>query len=352
MIYVHIPFCTRKCFYCGFVSVNNKNLWEKYFNCLWKEIAKRKNDKLVTSIYFGGGTPSIVDFDYIKKTLQCIKSNYNVSNNAEITMEANPTVEFVNKIEFYKEIGINRISFGVQSLNEKYIQKLGRLQCKNDVLYCIKHTKQHINNVSADLLIGLENQTEKDIIEDIKILYNVGVKHFSVYMLMIEENTTLFKMVEQKQYFPLSDENSVKLYQSVFKYLKSLNFVRYEISNFGCEGYFSKHNLGYWQMKNYLGFGTAAHSFENNKRYFNSEDIVEYIDNNKISEEILTPEQITEETIMLGLRTCFGVKESLIKNKTQLNNLIKLGFVERKDENIVINDNHFNIANQIILKLI
>ena len=352
MLYIHIPFCTRKCYYCGFVSVNKTCLWKKYFQTLIAEIKSKKNNNNVSSIYFGGGTPSIVDVNYIEQVMDCIKQNYNILDNAEITLEANPTSDFVNNIERYKRIGINRISFGVQSLDNNNLLKLGRDQPTNEAICCIENTCKMLDNVSCDLLLGLENQNFYQIKNDIDILNKVGVKHLSVYMLMIEENTMLYNMVKDKMYKPLNDDQSVQLYQDTYQYLKSLGFERYEISNFCKPNFYSRHNLGYWQMKNYLGFGASAHSFYDNIRSCNSDNIEEYINDNKTEYEKLSQEQIYEEQLMLGLRTKYGVEEKIIKNKTVLKQLLNNGFVKKVNNNIVITDDNFNITNQIILKLI
>ena len=352
MLYVHIPFCSRKCFYCGFVSVNNQKLWDRYFEKLYFELEQRKNSTPVSSIYFGGGTPSIVDIKYIQKCMSVIGDNYNIQPDAEITIEANPTLTVMQNLDIYKQIGFNRISFGVQSLNEQKLSKLGRNQNSQDAVRCIKKACEIFKNVSADLLIGLEGQTKEELLKDIDTLYDVGVKHLSIYMLMIENGTKLFDMVKYKKYIPLDDDQAVSIYDAVLQHLKLKNLFRYEISNFAKKFYHSRHNLGYWQMKNYLGFGTAAHSFVKNKRFYNSEDIDEYTENNIVITENLSEEQLNEERIMLGLRTIYGVEEKYIKNKTQLEKLLQDGFVKRVENRVVICENCFNVANQIILKLI
>lgn len=352
MLYVHIPFCSRKCFYCGFVSVNNQKLWDKYFEKLYIELKQRKNNAPVSSIYFGGGTPSIVDIKYIQKCMSIINNNYNVQPDAEITIEANPTLTVIENLEKYRQMGFNRISFGVQSLDEQKLAKLGRNQSRQDAVKCIKKACEVFENVSADLLIGLEGQTKEEVLKDIDTLYDVGIKHLSVYMLMVEDETKLFDIVKEKKYVPLDDDQAVNIYDAVMKHLKSKNVFRYEISNFAKKNYHSRHNLGYWQMKDYLGFGAAAHSFVKNKRFYNSENIAEYTENNIVKNEDLNEEQLNEERIMLGLRTMYGVEERYIKNKTQLEKLLQDGFVKRVEDRIVICEECFNVANQIILKLI
>lgn len=352
MLYVHIPFCSRKCYYCGFVSVDDKSLHENYFKTLSNEIFLRKNNIPVSSIYFGGGTPGLVNIKYLRQCLEIIKKNYLLNSDCEITFEANPTKQTAERLQEYKDMGFNRVSFGIQSLDQNKLLQLGRLQNSNDAIECVKKACSVFDNVSVDLLLGLQNQSSDEIIDDIDILYNVGVKHFSLYMLMVEEGTRLYQMVQEGKYFPMQDDCAVEVYQSALKYLQSKGIFRYEISNFAKPNFCCKHNLGYWQMKNYLGFGAAAHSFVKNIRFSNSEDVLEYTNNNKISTEILSEQEIEEEKIMLGLRTVYGVDEKIIKNKTQLETLIQSGYVLRDKNNIVIADDYFGVANQIILKLI
>lgn len=352
MIYVHIPFCNSKCYYCSFVSCTNFKLTEKYFQSLKKEILKRKNDKVVSSIYFGGGTPSSVDSAFIVETLNLIKENYLLKENCEISIECNPNSTTKQKLKDYFVAGFNRISFGVQSLNEKSLEKIGRFQNLSQVQNALAWAREaNFENISVDLLIGLENQTFDDLKHDINTLYIGGIKHISLYMLMIEDKTKLGDMVLKKQYVPASDDHCVDLYESVVSHLKQLGFERYEVSNFAKEGYECKHNFGYWTMKEYLGFGMASHSFENDTRRENASNFDDYFAE-KIEIEKILPKQANEEEIMLGLRTTFGVKESIIKNKKQLDDLLKKGVLKKTDSNVRVSDEYFGVLNQIILKLI
>lgn len=316
------------------------------------ELKQRKNNVPVSSVYFGGGTPSIVDVKYVQNCMDIIKEQYSVQPDAEITVEANPTLAVMENLQKYKQIGFNRISFGVQSLDEQKLAKLGRNQNCKDAVQCIKRACEIFENVSADLLIGLEGQTKEEVLKDIDTLYDVGIKHLSVYMLMVEDGTKLFEMVKNDVYHPLDDDQAVDIYNAVMQHLKTKAIFRYEISNFAKKSFHSRHNLGYWQMKNYLGFGAAAHSFVKNKRFFNSENVNQYIENNVVEIENLSDEQLNEERIMLGLRTAYGVEEKYIKNKTRLEKLLQDGFVKRIEDRIVICEDCFNVSNQIILKLI
>lgn len=352
MIYVHIPFCKRKCYYCAFTSFSDNKIIDQYFNYLKKEIEERKTSKIVSSIYFGGGTPSCIEDKYICDTLNLIKQNYNLSSDCEITIECNPESVSLFKLKNYYKSGFNRISFGVQSLDEKALSKLGRYQTTNDVKNAILNAiKVGFNNISVDMLLGLENQSFTDLKKELKQLDEWGVEHISLYMLMIEDNTLLKNMVDKKLYNPLSDEICVKYYNKILAYLSSLGFERYEVSNFSKNKKMCRHNIGYWQLKDYLGFGLSAHSLISTNRLANPSNFKDYFKGMYQSENI-TEDMRVEEVIMLGLRTKFGVNEKYIKNKNNLNDLLKKSIVKKENANIVVCDKYYGVLNQIILKLI
>lgn len=353
MIYVHIPFCKKRCDYCAFVSCTNFQIVEKYFCFLKNEIQSCKyNTKPISSIYFGGGTPSVVDEKYICETLSLIKSKFKIMQNCEISIECNPESTTLSKLKAFYKAGFNRISFGVQSLNEKELLKIGRNQNAVQVKNAMKNAlKVGFENLSVDLLLGLEGQTCKSLEKQIEQLNMWGATHLSLYMLMIEENTKLFKNAQNGLYLPLEDEICVQLYDLLFKKLKELGFYRYEVSNFAKNGFICKHNLGYWQMKPYLGFGVSAHSFIDGKRIANPDNFMDYF-NGKYNIEKCNQQSLNEEYIMLGLRTIFGVEENFIKNTKQLNLLLQKGIVIKSNSKIRVADDYFGVLNQIILKLI
>ncbi len=373
MIYVHIPFCDRKCYYCNFVSfVFDKAMQEKYFENLYDEIKGRKNSLEVTSIYFGGGTPSCVMQKYIIQTINLIKNNYHIAKDCEITIECNPQNVNEEKLRDYFEHGFNRISFGVQSLNEKKLKKIGRFQTKKQTFQAIKNAKKvGFKNISVDFLIGLENQTFFELKKHVKKLIKLGVKHISAYMLILEPETKLSKMLTNKEIKLISDEKAVEIYNKLYYFLKRKNFDRYEVSNFALKGFECKHNLGYWKLKNYLGFGLAAHSLENRKNYLknvqetnlisfinekkrssNSTLMEEYLKGQGRLEEKLTKKEIREEKIMLGLRTHEGVKKEIIGENPEIEKLKKSGFIEEVNGFIKVCEKQYGVLNQIILKLI
>ncbi|MBE7075387.1 MAG: radical SAM family heme chaperone HemW [Clostridiales bacterium] len=384
-IYIHIPFCMSKCSYCSFISkCASKEEIHKYFNALNLQIeleSKKFKNKIVTSIYFGGGTPSFVNHEHIVECLNTIKKHYKLDKYVEITIECNPCSTTTEKLIAYKNAGINRISFGVQSLNNNCLKIIGRKHNHAQAIKAVKLAQKcDFANISCDLLIGIPNQTSQMLLNDINLLVKLGVNHISAYMLMLEENTKLYEQVVINKTLGVADDDlCIDMYNKAYSILQSLGFNRYEISNFAKSGFECKHNINYWEMGEYVGFGLAAHSFYNNTRIsgFNTfEDYYDYINclgkqDSQVNEHItcllkenienLTTKQLIEETLMLGLRQQKGVSIKALNNlgynilqlkQTLLNNLIENNVIEIKNNYIRIKENMFGACNQIILNLL
>lgn len=357
-IYVHIPFCLKKCDYCNFTSFSCcEHSFERYFLCLENEINNQsinyKNRKINT-IFIGGGTPSLVSAHLIEKLMQNIKQNFNLTKNCEITIECNPDSITVEKLQIYKNCGINRISFGVQSLNDKLLKLIGRPHNRKQALCALQNAKKiGFKNINADVMLGLPTQTKHMALSTVKNLISAGANHISLYTLILEENTPLFKKVNSSKLNLPTDDETVKMFSLCSDLLKKQAFSRYEVANFA-KNKKCVHNLGYWQNADYVGFGISAHSKIANRRFFNTSNLQEYLNNkNKVTTEILTPEQIREEKIMLGLRTAKGISCNLVKNKiTELNLLKKNKFIEIKNNRVCATEKGFFILNQIILMLV
>lgn len=405
-IYVHIPFCVSKCEYCSFVSVCAvNNDVQKYINFLCKEIELKsglyKNRK-VTSIYFGGGTPSVIDAEHIKRVINIINEKFNVNKQAEISIECNPCSITKEKLEMYKMAGVNRISFGVQSMNDNLLNILGRKHTSAMAENSIKMAKGvGFTNISADLMIGILNQTKEDLIIGAKKLAHI-VTHISAYMLMLEEGTPLCQKVKKGELKVANDDECVAMYDALVKELKKLGFNRYEISNFAKQNFECKHNVNYWDMGEYVGFGLASHSFiggarfsnfERFENYYNAIQILEnklqneqnvinllknskkiiknnekMISNNSfllnniyLTYEQLAKQELIEETIMLGLRQQKGVNINVLKKlgydilnekKDVLKKLSNQNILEIKNEFIKLNENSFGVCNAVVLELI
>ena len=321
-IYIHIPFCERKCDYCAFVSFcASKTAQDEYVNFLVKEIEDFKTDAVVKTIYFGGGTPSVLSEVKLQKIFDALNRNFKFKKNVEITIEVNPNSLSEEKLKFYKGLGINRLSIGVQSLNDETLKKIGRLHNKEMAINLVKKASLYFDNISADLILGLEN--EKDVYKYAEILIDLGVKHISAYMLEVHKNTPIFDKVKNKTFLPLDDEEVANEYKKLVEFLKSKDFNQYEISNFALKGYESKHNLNYWTFGDYIGFGVSAHSYISGKRFANADNLKDYYKKNVIQDENNSQTEI-EERLFLGLRCESGVDLKILK---------KLGYDITKNEN-------------------
>ncbi len=363
-IYVHVPFCESKCSYCDFASfVCGEDLKKKYFDKLEQEILSCSyKDRQVQSVYFGGGTPSSVDVAYIECIMHALKNNFTFSKNAEISIECNPASESLEKLKKYKEIGINRISFGVQSLNDKTLKFLNRRHTRSEAIEAIKDAqKAGFENISADLMIGCEalSTGEFDLIKSTQILIDLGIKHLSAYMLQIEEGTPLFNAYQKDKTIVPDDDTCVELYEKLTRLLTERGYCHYEISNFALKGYECQHNLGYWKLDDYIGFGLSAHSFVDGVRFANSRNFEDYFIDKIASYEKITKEQQIEEKIMLGLRCQEGVSikdlQKLGYDITQNPSFAK--FVERgilkiKDDIVTLNPDFYGVSNSVIVKLL
>lgn len=323
-IYIHIPFCIKKCDYCDFVSVKlNDGLIEEYINDLIKEIeiySKLISKYVIDSIFIGGGTPSSIDSKFIGKIFEKLYSSFNIDSKAEITIEVNPGTINKKKLEAYKDFGINRISLGAQSLNDKILQNIGRIHNEQDILNTIKLIKlEGFDNINSDLMIGLPEQTLHDVISSLEKIVELNLTHISLYSLIIEEGTKLYKL-EQNGKLNLPNEDEERLmYHEAKRLLEKNGYRQYEISNFSKPDFECKHNLKYWTLKPYVGIGLNSHSNIWDYRYWNYSNFKEYhnylmkgklpIEN---KEYINTISKITEFMI-LGIRLNSGINREEFK---------------------------------------
>lgn len=327
-VYVHIPFCLRKCGYCSFASYSQLELREKYLEGLLLEIDKRYCGEKINTFYIGGGTPSLLDFLQIGK----IVSKFNFEDNAEITVEANPESTTLDWLKGIFDIGINRISFGVQSFDDKLLKIIGRKHTVKQAFDIIFSARRiGFNNINIDLIYGLPMQTMSDVSASVITACEIGVEHISSYGLKIEEGSAFF----QKTLKDLPDEDmQADMYLKLCELTAKYGYSHYEISNFAKSGYESRHNLNYWNAKNYYGFGCAASGFENLTRYTHENTIEKYLLNpmNLTEKEILTRNVQLEETIFLGLRKAEGINISTINKQFEIDFEKKYFEVLRKYE--------------------
>ncbi len=356
-IYVHIPFCESKCIYCDFASFV---CCEKanYFKKLNEEITSSpQKGRKVETIYIGGGTPSFVEQKYITKLLQSIRENYLVDKNCEITIECNPNTTTEEKLIAYKNSGVNRISFGVQSLDDEQLKFIGRKHNALQALQAVQKAKEvGFENISADLIIGLPNSTKEKLESFAVQLIKSGVKHISSYMLQVEEGTLLFELVKKKPQLLPSDETTIDMFENLVKIMEANSFNQYEVSNFAIKGYESKHNLKYWKGEDYLGFGLSATGTIGLKRKTNSSIMQGYLNGETFTETLNKQDKI-KERLMLGLRCQEGVDLNALnclgcnlENSDSLKEFIKKGIIIKKDNTIYLNKQYYPVNNQIIVK--
>ncbi len=341
-----------------------------YFEYLGKEIvsfANKFKDYTVSTIYIGGGTPSFVSPEFIAKTLSKIKENFEVSKDAEISIEANPNSISPEKAKIWKEAGVNRVSVGLQSASKKLLKTIGRIHTLKDYKNAIKTLKEAgFSNINTDIMIGLPKQDLFDVRKAIRIAAKDST-HISAYSLILEEGTPLYKMVQAKELNLPSEELAVEMYDIAFDKLEKAGFKRYEVSNFAKEGYACKHNLNCWGYLPYIGFGAGAHSFVENRRCENVAGIGEYIarmekyEDPTINKTELNREEQLEEYVMLGMRKAEGISPEdmkklfnydILKQKaTEINRLKNAGFIEVSDR-IKATEMGFFVLNKIILELV
>ena len=323
-IYIHIPFCKQKCYYCDFTSFCGKdNLIEKYVEALKKEIELENIKSKITTVYIGGGTPSYIDSKYIKQIINKVKEK-NISSSAEITIEVNPGTVTEEKLRDYKDCGINRLSIGLQTTQDVLLKEIGRIHDFAEFLNTYQLARKiGFNNINVDLILGLPNQRIVDLKESLSKIIELNPEHISVYSLIVEENTPISKMIEKRELVLPDEELERNMYWYVKNTLEIEGYEHYEISNFARSGYCSKHNMNCWEQQEYIGFGIAAHSYRDITRYSNTENIEEYIKNlsqnsperNRTIHEIQKLEDTEKEFMLLGLRKIDGIQISEFKNR-------------------------------------
>lgn len=371
-IYIHIPFCKQKCNYCDFISYTNKcDKIESYINCLEKEINTFDfSNYYVTTIYIGGGTPSYIDSKYIKQIMNFIYKKIQIDNelkkNIEITIEVNPGTVTKEKLQDYKEVGINRLSIGLQCVQDRLLKLLGRIHTYEEFLNTYNLAKEvGFENINVDLMLGLPNQSIEDLKESLNQIIKLKVNHISTYSLIVEEGTKIFNKIENNELQLPDEELERNMYWYVKNTLELNGYNHYEISNFSKKGKESKHNMNCWNQEEYIGFGVAAHSYINNTRFSNTNNLEEYIKNvknnefakNKNIEEEQTLEDKKSEFMMLGFRKIEGVniskfKEKFVDNpifiyKERLNKLVEEGLIEIDLNNIKLTNKGIDFANLV-----
>ena len=322
-IYIHIPFCKSKCAYCNFFSLASESKINDYVEALKKEIVLRKNylgGEMVKTIYFGGGTPSLLSVKNIEEILELLNKNYEIIPNPEITLEINPDTIDREKMSSLKKIGVNRMSVGIQSFDDDDLRYLGRRHDSRhamQVLEDLKHTD--FEKITLDLIYGMPTLTEEKWNKNLDIFFSTGITHLSAYALTVEPKTILGQRIEKGELQSVSEEETILHYNILVERTKENGFEHYEISNFAKEGFRSQHNSIYWRDEKYLGLGPSAHSYDGNSRQWNISNLTKYIqmvgdaetqrhrDTELFYEkEILSTEDKFNEYVMTSLRTSWG----------------------------------------------
>ena len=354
-IYIHIPFCKQACYYCDFhfsTSLKKKNT---LISALIKELKLRKDELKETpieTIYFGGGTPSILSNEELQLLIDSVYENYKVISCPEITLEANPDDLHKDRIIELSKSPINRLSIGIQSFFERDLKLMNRAHNADEARSCIEVAKKYFSNISIDLIYGIQGATNEQWIKNIEIALNFEISHISSYALTVEPKTALASFIEKGIIEDVDDEQAHQQFLILKDKLEERGFVHYELSNFGKEGFFSKNNSAYWQGKSYLGIGPSAHSFNGTQRGWNVRNNTKYInalnkDELPIEIEILTLTDRYNEYIMTGLRTIWGV--SLKKVEEDFGKLFKDYLIERADifinqHLLYIDDGHIRVS--------
>ena len=367
-IYIHIPFCNKRCTYCDFYLITNLNLTDKFLLNLKKEItlsADSYKQHTFDTIFFGGGTPSVLSPHQIEDILNCLHKNYSISADPEVTMETNPEDLLVKNIIEYRSAGINRLSLGVQSFRDSELKFLTRQHTADDAERVIKDASEIFDNISLDIIYSLPSQSVSDLDLSLSKAIGLGVRHISAYTLTFEEKTVLYKSLQRNLVKKNPDSVEAELYAFVAEKLVSNGYEHYEVSNFAKEGYKSRHNLKYWNYDNYLGFGPSAHSFFNYTRWNNFRDIGKYnssLENDELQFEDkyeITESQKHLEFIMLSLRSggieynryreMFKV-DFMKKFRDSANDLIKKEYASMDNEKFQLSEKGYAIADEIIAR--
>lgn len=357
-LYIHIPFCEHKCFYCDFFSGNQLYLIENYVDAVIREIQIRKtylNNCKIETIYLGGGTPSLLSKYQLSKIFQAIHSNFNVDKKSEITIECNPENINANYVNDLYELGINRISLGIQFLNDEILKYFNRKHTNElifNALGIINTSK--FTNLSVDLIYSVPGNSDSSLLSSLKELMNFDIRHISAYSLTVAKNSKLFWKIANSEVEENSESDFLSQYAIINEFLKSKEFVHYEVSNYALTGYMSYHNLAYWNQISYLGIGVSAHSYNLVSRQWNHTNIKKYIrelntGDGNISYDIeqLTENQKYNEYIILKLRTFQGLSLDYIRSNfnEDIYNYFQINI------NKLIDNNHFFVnQNKIVPK--
>lgn len=371
-LYIHIPFCESKCIYCDFYSMaNNNHLIDKYIDALLVEAAQRKNElnsETITTVYLGGGTPSLLSITQLSKLVNGLKKVFDFSDVEEFTIEVNPDDVTADYIQQAKSLGINRVSMGVQSFSDEDLRFINRRHTAKQATEAIHIIKEAgINNISIDLIYGIPGQNIKIWKNNVDTAISLLVQHISAYTLMYEEGTRLSVMRSLGIITEVDDDVVTAMYDYLVAQLKSNGYIHYEISNFALRGFHSRHNSSYWNLTPYLGLGVAAHSFDGTVRRFNPSNLKKYLDalgEGKLFVEVenITQAERYDEYVMLRLRTADGIDADELTHRLgeeyyqffieKAKLLVREGSLINENGRYYIPENHIMVSDNITCDLL
>ena len=354
-IYIHIPFCKKACHYCNFHFSTNQNSKSAFIEAVCRELILRKSEYAsdeIQSIYFGGGTPTVLDVTELNTILKTVYKNYKVSETAEITLEANPDDLDLEKIKQLSNTKINRLSIGIQSFHESELSAMNRAHNAEDARKCLELATTYFDNITIDLMFGMPTMSIELWRQNLRIAFEFGIKHLSCYSLTVEPKTALEHFIKKGSHPPMDDELAAQHFEVLLEETSAHGLTHYETCSFGHPDYFSKHNTSYWLGKTYMGVGPSAHSFDGSKRSWNVSNNSKYIkalevDKLPFESEVLSVENRFNEYVMTGLRTIWGI--SLEKIEADYGVKIKDHLLQNSKKfissnTLVIEDNHLKIT--------
>lgn len=365
-LYLHIPFCMKKCAYCDFPShAGREGDIPAYVDALKGEILQagmKYPDRRVETVFFGGGTPSVLTGDQMKTLMNAVFSSFSVSPEAEISMEANPGTLTPEKLTAYREAGINRISIGVQAMNDRLLRNIGRIHTRDEAVEAVGMAKDAgFENINIDLMYGLPGQSEEDFEDTLRQALALPISHISMYSLIVEEGTHLYRRVEQGEEIP-GDEETLLMQHTAAKIAAGHGLFRYEISNYARPGCECRHNLVYWRRGDYLGLGCAAHSMAENERFSNTASLSEYLSGvREADRQPLGDTDALEETVMLALRTSEGMDLNLYRSlcadafpqkEKIISRLISEGLAAASEGRLALTERGMDVLNAVIEALV
>ena len=366
-LYIHIPFCIRKCRYCDFLSFPvDYETRKAYVEALCGELkARGKESPPADTVFIGGGTPSVLEEDLILKLGETIRECFDISPGAEFSIEANPGTLTAEKMKAFREIGVNRVSLGVQSLDDRLLETLGRIHRAGDAKNSYRMLREHgFDNINLDLMFALPGQDLGDWENTLKQAVALGPEHLSFYGLIFEEGTAFFEDLKAGRLTEADDVTDREMYHRALEILEAAGYRHYEISNAAKPRLESRHNLKYWTMADYLGCGLGAHSYMDGTRFSNTEDLKEYLDSEEKTDRVHvnTEKDIREETIFTGLRLVEGLSKKLFRRVTgheirevygpQIDKTIRQGLLEETEEAIRLTKKGLDLANAVMREFI